>query len=76
MRTVWLGVIAALTGCGPAPPPVFVVSVPSSPMPFCTRTLGMAECFADPTSLPDRPANVGDMPVRVHRLPTPWWRLD
>jgi len=29
---------------------------------FCTRTLGLAECFADPQSLPDHPAELGDGP--------------
>jgi len=31
--------------------------------PFCTRTLGQAECFADPDALPDRPAPLADGPV-------------
>ena len=42
-------------------------------MPFCTRTLGVAECFADPAALLDRPAPLGDMPVRVHVIDGRWW---
>lgn len=30
--------------------------------PFCTRTLGMAQCFSDPASLPDHPMALGDTP--------------
>ena len=44
-------------------------------MPFCTRTLGVAECFADPAALLDRPAPLGDMPVRVHVIDRRWWGL-
>ncbi len=75
MRTVWLGMITALTGCGPPPPPMLVVSRPVPNLPFCTRTLGVAECFSDPYALPDRPSGLGDVPVRTHRLPAPSWRL-
>jgi hypothetical protein len=32
------------------------------PEPFCTRTLGMPECFATPADLPDHPAELGDAP--------------
>jgi hypothetical protein len=34
---------------------------PAAP-PFCTRTLGTAECFADPSELPDHPSGVADSP--------------
>ncbi len=34
---------------------------PAEP-PFCTRTLGAAECFADPSALPDHPSGVADAP--------------
>jgi hypothetical protein len=34
-----------------------------APPPFCTRTLGVAECFADPASLPDHPSGVADAPA-------------
>jgi len=30
---------------------------------FCTRTLGMAECFADPATLADHPSPLGDAPA-------------
>jgi hypothetical protein len=33
---------------------------------FCTRTLGMAECFADPASLPNHPASLGDGPATLN----------
>ncbi len=33
------------------------------PQPFCTRTLGMAECFADPAALPDHPTPLADGPA-------------
>jgi hypothetical protein len=44
------------------------------PPPFCTRTLGMASCFADPAALPDRPSSWGDTPHRPLQPPTPWWQ--
>jgi hypothetical protein len=68
-------VVWGLSGCGKAPPPRWVVATPAVAMPFCTRTLGMAECFADPAGLPDRPQGLGDTPVRVHREARPWWRV-
>jgi hypothetical protein len=37
-------------------------AAPPSPT-FCTRTLGMAECFADPTTLADHPSPLGDAPA-------------
>jgi hypothetical protein len=45
-----------------APPHVF-----ANPMPFCTRTLGQAECFANPYALPDHPQSWGDTPVRTQQ---------
>jgi hypothetical protein len=33
------------------------------PQQFCTRTLGMAECFAEPATLADHPSAWGDAPV-------------
>jgi hypothetical protein len=30
---------------------------------FCTRTLGSAECFADPATLADHPSPLGDAPA-------------
>jgi hypothetical protein len=44
------------------------------PPPFCTRTLGMASCFADPSALPDHPASYGDTPYRPIQPPIPWWQ--
>jgi len=44
------------------------------PPPFCTRTLGMASCFADPASLPDHPTSWGDTPYRPIQPPIPWWQ--
>jgi hypothetical protein len=41
--------------CRPIEPP------PETP-PFCTRTLGMADCWRDPASLPDHPSELGDGP--------------
>jgi hypothetical protein len=32
------------------------------PQPYCTRTLGAAECFAEPATLPDHPAELADGP--------------
>ena len=69
---VWMVVgVAGLSGCAPAGRPV--VSAPAYAMPFCTRTLGIAECFADPAALLDHPSQLGDVPVRVHRPAAPWW---
>jgi hypothetical protein len=38
------------------------VEPPPEPPPFCTRTLGVAECWQDPASLPDHPSALGDGP--------------
>jgi hypothetical protein len=46
-----------------------VFSLPAFPLPFCTRTLGVPECFADPAALPDHPSDLGDFPVRWHPAP-------
>lgn len=73
MRVGWALLGFAVTGCGPVEPPLFVAGAGQPAMPFCTRTLGVAECFADPENLPNRPSPLGDIPVRVHRVP-PWWR--
>ncbi len=73
MRAMCLVFLAALGACGREGP--LAVSTPAYAMPFCTRTLGVAECFAEPASLPDRPAPLGDMPVRVHRLAAPRWAV-
>ena len=38
------------------------IEPPPEPPPFCTRTLGMANCWRDPASLPDHPSELGDGP--------------
>ena len=56
--------------CRPIEPP------PEAP-PYCTRSLGVADCWRDPASLPNRPPELGDGP----RVLTPaqeadrtrWW---
>jgi hypothetical protein len=35
---------------------------PPEALPFCTRTLGVAECWRYPASLPDHPRDLGDVP--------------
>ena len=72
---IWLAaMLAGLSACCHQPPPILVLSEPAQPMPFCTRTLGLAQCFADPASLPDHPSGLGSFPIRVHRL-QPWWSI-
>jgi hypothetical protein len=44
------------TYCRPAEPE-------PAPQQFCTRTLGMAECFAEPATLNDHPSAWGDAPA-------------
>ena len=66
-----------LAACGAAkqaatpPPRAF-----ADPGPFCTRTLGLPECFANPYVLPDHPQSLGDTPVRT-QVPEPnlWQRI-
>lgn len=41
--------------CRPVEPP------PESP-PYCTRSLGVVDCWRDPASLPNRPPEVADGP--------------
>ena len=45
----------AKTYCAPREPP------PEMP-PFCTRSLGVVDCWADPASLPGQPLPVADAP--------------
>ena len=35
---------------------------PPEPPPYCTRSLGLADCWRDPASLPDHPSELGDGP--------------
>jgi hypothetical protein len=60
-----------LLACCQAPRPPLAAAVEQ---PFCTRTLGMPECFATPGLLPDHPAPLGDTPVRPAVPPVPWWK--
>jgi hypothetical protein len=43
------------TYCRPTEPP-------PEPLPYCTRSLGVADCWRDPASLPDHPRDLGDVP--------------
>jgi hypothetical protein len=38
------------------------IEPPPEPQPFCTRSLGVADCWQDPASLPDHPRQLGDGP--------------
>ncbi len=38
---------------------------PPVPPEFCTRTLGVPQCFSDPASLPDHPSGIADGPSRL-----------
>jgi hypothetical protein len=38
------------------------VEPPPEPPRFCTRSLGVADCWQDPASLPDHPRSLGDGP--------------
>jgi len=70
MRPI-LCVLCLLAGCEKAAPPPRAVAVQQ---PFCTRTLGTPDCYAAPALLPDKPAPLGDTPVRTPPPPTPWWK--
>jgi hypothetical protein len=43
-----------------------VAPQPAQP-PFCTRTLGVAECFNDPETLSDNPAPLADGPATLSK---------
>ena len=62
-----------LAGCAAQPASLVVVKEPP-PQPYCTRTLGVAECFTDPGALPDHPDQLMDTPVRAPVAPEPWWK--
>jgi hypothetical protein len=38
------------------------VEPPPEQQPYCTRSLGVVDCWRDPASLPDHPPQVGDVP--------------
>ena len=63
-------VFCGLAGCTAAPKPV---AVREPPAPYCTRTLGVAECFLSGSALPDHPAELGDTPVRAPVPDKPIW---
>ncbi len=67
----WIILALGLTGCAEGGRTV-VSALP--PQPFCTRTLGLAQCFANPALLPDRPAELADTPARQHVTCLAWWR--
>ncbi len=67
----WIMLAAGLAGCAAGGQTVVSSALPQ---PFCTRTLGVAECFADPAALPDRPEPLADTPVRVHVACRNWWQ--
>jgi len=79
--SIWAVTICA--GCQAASPitarMTAVRATPLSPIviqpppPFCTRTLGLAACFAYPESLPDHPSGWGDTPVRPFQPKLSWW---
>ncbi len=61
-------VFCGLAACAAPPAPV---AVHEPPAPFCTRTLGMAECFVSGETLPDHPAELADTPIRAPRPAKP-----
>ncbi len=65
----WLVAAMCLTACTPRGR---VVVSAAAPQPFCTRTLGVAECFYDPADLPDHPRELVDTPVRAHVACVSW----
>lgn len=38
------------------------IEPPPEQQPYCTRSLGVVDCWADPAKLPNRPPQVGDIP--------------
>ncbi len=65
----WVFLALGLAGCAEGGRTV-VSTLP--PQPFCTRTLGVPQCFADPAALPDHPRELVDTPVREHVACIPW----
>ena len=59
MVPIWLLVLG---GCHPAPAHKVAgaTAVVVAPPPYCTQTLGVAQCFSDPDSLPDHPPSLAD----------------
>lgn len=60
----------SLSGCGAGawvePTGAFAAAnaaaIPEPP-PYCTRSLGVVDCWADPDTLPNRPPQVADGPA-------------
>jgi len=46
------------TWCRPVEPP-------PAPPPYCTRSLGVVDCWKDPASLPDHPPQVASGPMTL-----------
>jgi hypothetical protein len=38
------------------------IEPPPAQQPYCTRSLGVVDCWADPAKMPNLPAQVGDIP--------------
>ena len=38
------------------------IEPPPEAQPYCTRSLGVADCWRDPAALPDHPPDLGDTP--------------
>ncbi len=60
MRYLLFCSVLVLAGCEPASKAGVAAVVVPPPQPFCTRTLGVAQCFSDPASLPDQPPGLAD----------------
>jgi hypothetical protein len=74
MRWCVVASVLALVGCGGKKAAAIIA--PARPEVFCTRTLGAAECFADPQHLPDHPAGMADTPASAPKIKSPWWSFD
>ncbi len=56
------------------------VEPPTPPIPYCTRSLGVVDCWADPEAMPDIPPEVADgpralTPIQEHDRTAPWPHL-
>ncbi len=59
--------------CRPIPPP-------PPPVPYCTRSLGVVDCWADPGAMTDLPPEVADgprglTPIQERDRTAPWPNL-
>jgi hypothetical protein len=71
----WIVVVGLTVGGCAQKPRAMVVSRPAYAQPYCVRTLGVAECFANPADLPDHPPQLEDTPVRSHPADRPWYAM-